>query len=296
MKSTILDQFSHYLRTERYSANRTIQEYVNDCKAFIEDMPLPISKAHFDRFSNKGGYSTASIRRKKSAFKIFCEYLKRLEKDNPALSGTLIEESIKDMPIKFPKPTQKLPKALSNGEVTALINASEDIRTNAILELIYATGLRVSECASLRFSNIDFQERMITVVGKGKKERKIPFHERANIALLAFISGREKKQSDFLFENPSHKPLSRQWVFEIIKEAAKKAGIIKSVSPHMLRHSFATHLLNGKADLRSIQELLGHASIQTTQIYLSISNDQLKKDYNLAHPRAQKGDAHEQAT
>lgn len=164
-----------------------------------------------------------------------------------------------------------------------------DYRNRAIIELLYATGLRISELANLKIQDINLESSIVFCVGKGNKERFIPLGEMAKIAVFDYINYYRSSLLkghivDYLFLNNHGRSLTRQGLFKIIKKAAGNAGITKDFSPHTLRHSFATHLLNGGADLRSVQELLGHSDITTTQIYTHISNDKIKDDYNNFHP------------
>ncbi len=196
--------------------------------------------------------------------------------------------------IKQPKLGLHIPDYLTIDEVNKLldieINTPFDARNKAILELLYATGLRISELISLEFNNVDFEECIVRVVGKGNKERIVPIYDKALRALLDYIENYRpllliKGNRALLFINNHGEGLTRQAVFKMIKKECLVKGINKEISPHTLRHTFATHLLQNGADLRVIQELLGHSSLSTTQIYTHISNEKLKKDYFEYHPR-----------
>jgi integrase/recombinase XerD len=162
-----------------------------------------------------------------------------------------------------------------------------------MLELLYATGLRVSELINLKFNDIDLANDFVRVIGKGSKERIVPINESAVKWMTLYLKDYrptilKNKNSEYLFISNALKPISRQGFFKIVKQEVVRAGIKKDVSPHVLRHSFATHLLNHGADLRVIQELLGHSDISTTQIYTHLVNEKIKKDYEEYHPRSHK--------
>ena len=198
--------------------------------------------------------------------------------------------------IEQPKISKTLPHYLTEEEVNQLLNiplkTPYDYRNKAMLELLYATGIRVSELVQLKLNNLDLHDDYIRVLGKGSKERISPISSMAENYLKIYIDQyRNKllknKDSDYLFINNFGKPISRQGFFKNLKQIAQKQGIKKESSPHTLRHSYATHLLSHGADLRVIQELLGHSDISTTQIYTHLLNDKIKKEYE-HHPRAKK--------
>ena len=198
--------------------------------------------------------------------------------------------------VKSPKISSTLPHYLTEGEVNQLLNIDlkthYDYRNKAMLELLYATGIRVSELINLKLTNIDLDEDLIRVLGKGSKERISPISDEAEKYLKIYIEEHrnfllKNKDSEYIFINNFGNPISRQGFFKNLKQISKKQGIDKDISPHTLRHSYATHLLSHGADLRIIQELLGHSDIVTTQIYTHLLNEQLKKEYEY-HPRAKK--------
>ncbi len=198
--------------------------------------------------------------------------------------------------IKSPKISKKLPNYLTEEEIEKLLNiplkTSFDYRNKAMLELLYATGIRVSELIDLKFSNINLEEDLIRVTGKGSKERLSPISTIAEKYLRIYIDQYrndllKKKDSEYLFINNFGNKISRQGFFKNLKQIVKNQGIEKDISPHTLRHSYATHLLSHGADLRIIQELLGHSDISTTEIYTHLINEKLKSDYE-NHPRAKK--------
>lgn len=206
------------------------------------------------------------------------------------------ENIIKNNPvqtIKLPRLPKKLPEFLTIEEVDKLLNIVPtkiyDYRNIAMMETLYATGIRVSELVNMKISDIDFHECFIKIFGKGSKERIVPINESAYNALKNYIDNYrifllKTKPSEYVFINNFGNKISRQGFFKILKKLCKDAGINKEVSPHTLRHSFATHLLNNGANLRVIQTLLGHSNITTTQIYSHLSNESLKEDYKF-HPR-----------
>ena len=206
------------------------------------------------------------------------------------------ENIIKNNPvqtIKLPRLPKKLPDFLTIEEVDKLLNIVPtkiyDYRNIAMMETLYATGIRVSELVNMKISDIDFHECFIKIFGKGSKERIVPINESAYNALKNYIDNYrifllKTKPSEYVFINNFGNKISRQGFFKILKKLCKDAGISKEVSPHTLRHSFATHLLNNGANLRVIQTLLGHSNITTTQIYSHLSNESLKEDYKF-HPR-----------
>ena len=196
--------------------------------------------------------------------------------------------------IKMPKIEKKLPNYLTIEEVDKLLDIRlekpTDYRNKAMLELLYATGMRISELTNLKLSQVDFDDDIVRVLGKGKKERTIPLNDTAIFALKEYINDYRPfllklNTSEYIFINNFGNKISRQGFFKILKKLCVKAEISKEVSPHTLRHSFATHLLNNGADLRIIQELLGHENLVTTEIYAHLQNQKIKDDYE-NHPRS----------
>ncbi len=230
-------------------------------------------------------YAVASLARKLTALRMLARFLVRekLREDDftALLSG--------------PKPGRKIPETLTADEVSRLLNAANggdarSLRDRALLELFYSSGLRVSELAALSLQQVDLEHGFIRVFGKGSKERIVPVGEKAREALLTYLtSGRpalvKPKTGSQIFLNPRGLALSRVALWMIVKKQAKRAGLAKNVKPHGLRHSFATHLLTGGADLRAIQEMLGHASISTTQIYTAVEPQRLVAHHAKFHPR-----------
>jgi integrase/recombinase XerD len=227
--------------------------------------------------------SAKSVSRNISTLKSFYKFL-------------MIEKYVNKSPLTNvvnPKVKKELPKVLSEEEVIKLldfqINDNYGYRNKAMLELMYSSGLRVSELINLKMTDVDLELEVVRIFGKGSKERIIPLGAYASLALKEYItyyrgSLLKKKNSDYLFLSSRGDKMTRQAFFKILKKIAKEQGIKTEFSPHTLRHSFATHLLKHGADLRSIQELLGHSDVSSTQIYTHISNEKLKENYKEAHP------------
>lgn len=290
-----MQKYIDTLQYERKLSKNTILSYQDNLKTFWEYIapkdPLQIKKEDIEKFlkfeqekkvTTKAHYFTVL-----QNFYLFC-----LEE------GFITQNPCET--IHLPKLPDKLPNYLTYEEVDRLLDmplkTDYDYRTKAMLELLYATGMRVSELLSLRFSNIDLENTLVRVEGKGSKERIIPFNDTSKKYLELYLNSyrpklvKQGKNYEELFLNNRGTPMTRQGLFKLIKQLCKELGIQKNVSPHILRHSFATHLLNGGADLRSIQMLLGHSDISTTKIYTHITNEKIKKDYIENHPRAKKED------
>ena len=233
------------------------------------------------------GRSPRSLARYLSGYRQFYRWLLRegLGCDDPT---ALIES---------PKLGRGLPRALSEEQVEALLSAPDTetplgLRDRAMLEMLYATGLRVSELVGLEFGNVNLNQGVVRVVGKGGKERLIPIHEQAVHALRVYLQDARpelcrSRREKGLFINRRGERLTRQGFWLILKNHAKAANISSDVTPHTLRHSFATHMLRGGAPLRSVQELLGHANISTTQVYTQLTDEHVRRVYEQAHPRTQ---------
>ncbi len=296
MISQLLDNFYQFLLLERGLSQNTVEAYSIDLVKFynflrktkIQDIK-EITPKHIEDFLYElaiNGLSPRSRARVLTSIKTFFRFLiysGKLDK-NPA---SLIEAP------RFPK---KLPQVLNLTEVERLLKTPDTsnpkgLRDKAMLELLYATGLRVSELVKIKLNQINLEAGYVLIMGKGSKERLIPISRHAQEAIEDYLKkGRPyllgQKHSPYVFLGYKGKPLTRQGFWEIIKRYALKAGINKSISPHTLRHSFATHLLERGADLRSVQTMLGHASVITTQIYTHITREFLKRNYEKFHPRA----------
>lgn len=284
-----IDAFKTYLLIDKKYSNNTIMSYENDLKKFdyhVQKQISTISKQDILdvlKKLNDENLSDASINHFISSVRSFYKFL---------VINKFVKENIMDF-IAPPKRNKYLPKVLSIEEINKLLNIplnnAFDYRNKAILELMYATGLRVSELSELKVNDVNLNMAIVRTLGKGSKERVIPLGDYALYYLKIYLNDYrsqllKRHLSDYLFLNNHGKKLSRQGLFKIIQSLAHQQQINKEISPHTLRHSFATHLLNGGADLRSIQELLGHSDISTTQIYTHISNQKLNEDYHQFHP------------
>ncbi len=293
--SARLQSFLGHLGVERGLSKNTISSYRRDLEKllrFLESKEIDIAKVNvenlreFIALQRGAGLSESSLARLTVAIRSFFKFLSR----DQGLSDIASEL----LPPSIPK---RLPKALTIDEINALLNAPGDdvlgIRDRALLELLYATGARVSEVVALNVDDLKLNDDSITtlrLVGKGRKERIVPMGSFARKALDQYLTRVRrsllKRSQSALFLNSRGGRLSRQSAWAIVLDAAKRAGISREISPHALRHSFATHLLDGGADIRVVQELLGHASVTTTQIYTLVTIDKLRESYASAHPRA----------
>ncbi|MBI4311092.1 MAG: site-specific tyrosine recombinase XerD [Chloroflexi bacterium] len=298
-----LDRFLDHLAVERGASPHTIAAYRNDLAQLrefaahsrIADKPLddwskvtPGFLASYVVNLHDRGYSNTTVARKIASAKAFFNFLAQ----EGELSGDPTDE------ISSPRIGRSLPKALTIEEVDLLLaepyrsSTPEALRDAAMLELLYASGLRVSEMADLEVRDVNLKEHYVRCIGKGSKERVVPIYPKAVQAIAAYVRhGRPKllhphQRESALFLNHRGERLTRQGFWLILKGHAAAAGIEKSITPHMLRHSFATHLLAGGASLRNVQELLGHASISTTQVYTHLTDELVRRQYEEAHPRA----------
>ena len=288
MEKSILKGYNYYLRMERAMSQNTVASYCSDVEKFlkfyggrIED----VSVADVEEYlQSREALSERSQARVLSSLKSFFDWL-------------VMDKVIKDNPcdrVDAPKIGRYLPNVLSEEEVTALIDSVpldtwQGVRDKAILEVLYGCGLRVSEAVALQISSVFLKEGFIRVIGKGNKERLVPLGEMAVEAINAYLDVRpnpdDAVSSDILFLNRFGRSLSRVSMFNMIKRQAVATGIRKEISPHTFRHSFATHLLEHGADLRVVQEMLGHESISTTEIYTHIDNSTWQKQILEHHPR-----------
>lgn len=284
--------FFRYLRVEKGVSNETIKSYHYDLVQFFTLMKkettddlLPTDIVDFVRIQSRKMRSVSTIIRRISTTKNFYLFLE---------SEGYISESLS--PVETPRSTKKLPRVLSIEEVERLLNAPdtskpEGLRDKAMMELMYSSGLRVSELLSLKVSQINYEKGVIRIIGKGNKERIVPVGEFAMEYVAKYVTTARKKNkgrnSQTLFLNRYGEPLSRVYFFLQIKKYALEAGIDKEISPHTIRHCFATHMLENGAELRAIQEMLGHSNIATTQIYTNISSRRILSAYDLYSKRKQ---------
>jgi integrase/recombinase XerD len=290
-----LDQFQDYLTYERGLSARTVKAYERDLRRWQELVtsagargPADVTPRQLREwvFSLKAaGLAPTSIRRAQSAVRTYYAFLMA----DGAVSADPTDR------LESPRVDRRLPDFLSLEEVTRLLEAPDPTRPlhwrdRAILELLYATGVRVSELVDLPLAALDLEEGLATIFGKGAKERLVPIGAPARRALSRYLRDVRPlldagKGAGRVFLNSRGRPLSRESVWTLVKEAARRAGITKQVSPHTLRHTFATHLVEGGADLAAVQELLGHADISTTQIYTHLDRDYLREVHRKYHPR-----------
>ena len=290
----LINDFKFYLQIERGLSKNTVMSYSHDISSFVDFMensnikesPQNCSKETLQQFifTQSKLIGSNSQARRVSALKSFFNFL-------------IFENYCQDSPadlIEAPKIGRKLPQILNTNEIEKILdgielNKSQGQRNRAIIETLYGSGLRVSELVEITLSNIFIKENIIRVNGKGGKQRLIPLGSYSKKFIQIYIDEirpfEKIKDEDILFLNRNGKKMSRAMIFTIIKNAAKKVGIKKKISPHTFRHSFATHLLENGADLRTIQLLLGHESIITTEIYTHLDNKHLKKVMEKFHPR-----------
>jgi site-specific recombinase XerD len=305
-----LNQFAGYLEVERNYSSHTIRAYINDLKQLLNTSPengeSPVTSApgvvmtemtsgvlEADALRSyvrdiQDRYSRPTVARKISAIRTFCKYLRREQ----------IIDFDPSKPLRGPKLVRRLPSCLDREEVARLFmspdSSSLGVRDRAILETLYATGMRVSELCGLTVQDYNPETMEIKAFGKGSRERVVLLNQSANSWVSRWLTehwaklaqGRQPQVTDPLFISREFTPLSTRSVHRIVLKHARKAGINKTITPHTLRHTFATHLLEGGADLRVVQDLLGHSSISTTQIYTHVSLDRLRKIYMSSHPRA----------
>lgn len=297
-----IEAFLDHLLVQKNYSRHTVQAYATDLRQLCDYL-----QEHDREFVHKGwsgvtdkdlrgfhgylveqGYAEASIARKLASVRTLFQYL--------LLEGVIPRDPSRGL--EGPRVKQPLPKAISPEEVDRLLEAPTRVegpiglRDQAILELLYATGMRVGELASLGVDDVDLERNVVRCRGKGNKEREVPIHEIAAQKLLAYLQDARpkllngRKPTQALFLNFRGTPLTRQGIWLIIKKYAKMAGIQARVTPHVLRHSVATHLLRQGANLREVQELLGHTNLTTTQRYTRVVNEHLREVYDETHPRA----------
>lgn len=285
----ILKAYSYHLKVERKMSPNTVAAYLNDVTAFLDFCRKPAGDIGPEDIadylkSRSGDTSKRTEARNISGLRSFFGFLvlDGERKDNPCDS------------LDYPKLGRYLPEVLSPQEVEAIIDSVRTgswngLRDKAILEMLYGCGMRVSEVCTLKISHVYLEEGFIRVVGKGDKERLVPLGECAADAFRAWLAVRPQAFStefdDIAFINRFGKPLSRVAVFKMVKEQAMLAGVTKEISPHTFRHSFATHLMENGADLRAVQEMLGHESVLTTEIYTHIDTQTWQKSILDHHPR-----------
>lgn len=283
-----IERFLSFLSYERGYSPNTLSSYkidLTELSSFLNEKGSSLIKANKDdlvQFINmlsERGFTNNTIIRKLASIRTFFKYL---------LSEGIIEEDLVSF-LDTPKKEKKIPKVLFEDQIKRLLEQpllqeERYARERSILELLYSCGLRVSEIVNLTINDINLEEGFVRIKGKGNKERIVPLGSKAISAINEYLKQRRHIKEKRLFLNSRNRGLSRQSVWLIVKQFANNVGL--DISPHTLRHSFATHLLDNGADLRVVQELLGHSSISTTQIYTHVSNKRLKEEFEMAHPRA----------
>lgn len=289
-----IDAFIAYLHNVKKMSLNTELSYRRDLVKFINYLTAQGIKGFKDitatnlnsyiLYLEKNNFSAATVSRSIACIKTFYHYLFKEGKVEKDVSDTL----------KAPKVEKKVPQIMTPKEVVRLLDGPKgdslkDIRDKAMLELLYATGIRVTELITLKLEDVNLQMSYI-ICRDSSKERVIPFGHEAKNALVKYLTDTrdamlEDKDSDILFVNCSGEPMSRQGFWKLIKYYAKKAGIEADITPHTLRHSFAAHLVENGADLRSVQEMLGHSDISTTQVYANMNHSRIREVYSKAHPR-----------
>lgn len=289
-----INAFMIYLHNIKKTSENTEMSYRRDLvkvKNYLEEQGIEdvrkITSTNLNSYIlylEKNKFSAATISRNIASLKAFYHYMCK--------EGMVAEDVAETL--HAPKIEKKMPEILSTDEVVRLLeqpsgDSPKEIRDKAMLELLYATGIRVTELITLKLSDVNLQMGYIVCKDSGK-ERVIPFGNEAKSALIRYLEGTRASMisdadSEYLFANCSGQPMSRQGFWKLIKYYAKKAGIVADITPHTLRHSFAAHLVENGADLRSVQEMLGHSDISTTQIYVNMNRNRLREVYAKAHPR-----------
>ncbi len=291
-----LEKFYNYISSEKGYSLNTLESYSNDLKLlsnFLEDKNkkdwgnISIKDIN-EYFGNLKNQTKSTQKRKYASIKSFFKFL---EKDNQIKSNILEK-------IRTPKVGSPIPKPLSIKEIEKIIefkdSGQEEFTNTCVFILMYAAGLRVTEVISIKMGEIDLDNQTVKVTGKGNKQRVLPIYSNACKSLEHYINkvrpdlSKNKSYSSLLFVRKNLKQITRQYIWKKLKQRVLKVGINKNVTPHMIRHSFATHLLQGGASIRHVQEFLGHTSVESTQIYTKIPNEKLIQDYNVAHPRGNK--------
>ena len=291
LKINVINDFISYISKKNYSVN-TYTSYINDLYYFYIFIKKDLTKVTFEDIKdylehlNLKKEKTSSIRRKISSLKSFYKFLYKNNYINK-----------KDYPltkIAYPKMEKKLPKFIYYNDLLEIINESskdkDGVRDRLIIEMLYATGVRVSELINIKINDIDFNNRRIIVLGKGNKERIVYYGEYAEEVLKEYMKTHERKNHNYLFVNSKGGKLTDRGVRYIIDNIMSKLSVKTHVTPHVLRHTFATDMLNNGCDIKVVQELLGHSSLKATEIYTHVTNDHLKKVYYECFPRRDKNE------
>jgi integrase/recombinase XerD len=295
---TQVEEFLDFLAAEKGYSGNTLAAYRNDLTQFTQYLADQANATRWGDISQTQivdyilhmkelEYASSTVARKVAAIKSFFHYLhdEGITQQDPTLT------------LESPKVKKHLPKAISEGDVERLLaeptksDSPKALRDSALLEVLYATGMRVTELVSLNVQDVDLEAGTIYCIGKGDRERVVPIYDHAAQVLSNYLAGGRpqlvrSQEEQALFLNHRGERLTRQGLWLIIKHYVDAIGIESEVTPHTLRHSFATHMLHGGAKLRDVQKLLGHANISTTQVYTQVTRDHLREAYNEAHPRA----------
>lgn len=292
--ASLVGRFRDHLALERRLSEHTVRAYAEDIAQYSRYLagqrvtePERVAPADVERFLSTGGWAASTAARKIAAIRAFHEFLRRrgATGDNPARS------------VRSPRRSRPLPDVLTVEQVESLLGAPrgeepQPVRDRALLELAYATGLRASELTGLRLEEIDLEEGLVRCRGKRQRERIVPFGTKARDAVTRYLAGargtflRKDRGERALFLTRFGRPFTRMGYWKLLQAHARGAGIEQAISPHTLRHSCATHLLEGGCDLRVVQEFLGHRSIETTQIYTHLDRNYLREVHTKFHPRA----------
>lgn len=285
-KLEVINDFINYIKQKNYS-NNTLVSYINDLYYFYNFINKNLTKVKEEdirdylEYLNLKKENPTSVRRKISTFKSFYKFL---------YTNDYIDK--KDYPlvrIAYPKTEKKLPKFIYYNDLLEILEASsktnDSYRDKLIIEMLYATGLRVSELINIRIRDIDFNNRRIVVMGKGSKERTVYYGEYAEEVLKKYLDTHTRKEHGYLFVNQRGEQLTDRGVRYIIDKIMEKLSVKTHVTPHVLRHTFATDMLNNGCDIKVVQELLGHSSLKATEIYTHVTNESLKKVYYECFPR-----------
>ena len=291
LKINVINDFISYISKKNYSVN-TYTSYINDLYYFYIFIKKDLTKVTFEDIKdylehlNLKKEKTSSIRRKISSLKSFYKFLYKNNYMNK-----------KDYPltkISYPKMEKKLPKFIYYNDLLEIINESskdkDGVRDRLIIEMLYATGVRVSELINIKINDIDFNNRRVIVLGKGNKERIVYYGEYAEEVLKEYMKTHERKNHNYLFVNSKGVKLTDRGVRYIIDNIMSKLSVKTHVTPHVLRHTFATDMLNNGCDIKVVQELLGHSSLKATEIYTHVTNEHLKKVYYECFPRRDKNE------
>ena len=282
-----LENYRNYLKYERAYSDNTVGAYMNDLNKYEEFLKKDILESDTEDLEKYLKYiknlESTTVAHKITSIKSYFNY---------NIKRGIVSVNSADK-VSRPKLTKHLPEYLTEEEVGKLLDVEVkspyDYRNKTILELLYSSGIRISELVNIKTPNYDSEECLIRIMGKGSKERIVPLGDYAVNIMNDYMNNYRplinKKHTDYVFINNRGDKISRQFIFKVIKKEALKKGIKKDISPHTLRHTFATHLLKNGADLRIIQELLGHENISTTQIYTHVTNNKLKSDYETYFPK-----------